>query len=62
MALKPHDAEGFSARLEPLLADIAGLEGARLPGTRRIVSLENAQQNGLSIPKAYLDQSRELAG
>lgn len=62
MALKPHDAEGFSARLEPLLADIAGLEGARLPGTRRIVSLENAQENGLSVPKAYLDQARELAG
>ncbi|QTN36853.1 Ldh family oxidoreductase [Cognatishimia activa] len=62
MALKPHDAEGFSARLEPLLADIAGLEGARLPGTRRIVSLENAQENGLSVPKAYLDQARELEG
>lgn len=62
MALKPHDAEGFSAKLEPLLADIAGLEGARLPGTRRIASLENAQINGLSVPKAYLDLARELAG
>ncbi|MCH2250197.1 MAG: Ldh family oxidoreductase [Cognatishimia sp.] len=61
IALKPHSAEGFSARLEPLLSDIAGLEGARLPGTRRIAALESAQEIGLSVPKAYLDLARELA-
>uniref|UniRef100_UPI00351912D6 Ldh family oxidoreductase n=1 Tax=Cognatishimia sp. TaxID=2211648 RepID=UPI00351912D6 len=61
MALKPHDASGFAQRLEPLLSDIAALEGARLPGARRTAAIAAAEQNGLSVPQAYLDLARELA-
>ena len=61
LALKPHDGPAFTARLEPLLSMIAGLEGARLPGTRRIAARETAQRDGLTVPKHYLDGARDLA-
>ena len=60
MALRPTDVTGFTARIEPLLATITGLEGARLPGTRRIAAIENAKKNGLNVPRHYLDLAREL--
>jgi (2R)-3-sulfolactate dehydrogenase (NADP+) len=62
MALKPHDPSGFAARLEPLLTDIADLDGARLPGTRRIAALAKAEAQGIEVPKPYLKIARDLAG
>ena len=60
MALKPHD-DGFGARLEPLLTQIAEMEGARLPGSRRINAMAEAESKGLNVPQAYVDQARALA-
>ena len=55
LALKPSDHEAFVARLETLLTQIAALEGARLPGTRRVDALRTAQDTGLQVPVHYLD-------
>lgn len=62
MALRPHDAAAFTARLEPLLGTIAGLDGARLPGTRRLAARDAARTSGLSVSKDYLNIARALAG
>jgi (2R)-3-sulfolactate dehydrogenase (NADP+) len=62
MALKPVEGSGFPERLEALLALIADLEGARLPGTRRAEAMARSVENGISVPRQYLDGARALAG
>ncbi len=62
MALKPHDPVGFAARLESVLSHIEALEGARLPGTRRLKTLSQAHKAGLAVPSAYIETARALAG
>lgn len=61
LAMKPHDPDGFAARLEHLLGLIEALEGARLPGTRRASVLAQSRENGLDVPRHYLDAARALA-
>ena len=61
MAIKPHDQSAFAARLTPLLEGIADLEGARLPGMRRLNALARAEAEGLDVPKAYVKQAEALA-
>ena len=58
----PGDSVGFATRLELLLGQIAAMDGARLPGSRRLAALEMAEKNGLSIPVTYLNDARVLAG
>ncbi|TMM54216.1 Ldh family oxidoreductase [Sulfitobacter sabulilitoris] len=62
IAIRPEDgaAGGFADRLEGLLGLIAGLEGARLPGTRRLAAIAEARDHGLSVPRHYLDLARSL--
>ena len=62
LAIKPGDGPGFAARIEALLGQIAALEGARIPGTRRIAALEQARAHGIDVPVQYLHIARELAG
>ncbi|MGR3465647.1 Ldh family oxidoreductase [Limimaricola sp.] len=52
--------EGFSERLEPLLAAIAETEGARLPGARRAARIAEARSRGIDVPAIYIEQAREL--
>ncbi len=61
LALKPHDPSGFGARLGGLLGMIEGLDGARVPGSRRASLLENSRLNGIDVPMSYLDAARQLA-
>lgn len=60
MALKPADTLAFVDRLEPVLAGIAALEGARLPGTRRAAAIKRAESEGIAVPRHYLDLARQL--
>ena len=53
---------GFADRLAPLLAEIEGQPGARLPGTRRIAAMAEARANGLSVDPRHLAAARRLAG
>jgi len=61
MALRPGDAGDFGVRLEALLGSIEALDGARLPGTRRIEALAQAKADGIRVPVAYLETARALA-
>ncbi len=63
IAIRPNDGgtPGFAARLEGLLTMIAGLDGTRLPGTRRLAALADARVNGLAVPPAYLALAHDLA-
>lgn len=62
MAIRPADSNQFAAGLSALLSGIEALEGARLPGTRRIAALSEAKEKGIPVPRQYLDLARELAG
>lgn len=62
LILRPGDSAGFATRLETLLDHIAAAPGARLPGSRRLASLQMARAQGLQVPRVYLDQARALAG
>ncbi|MXQ09695.1 Ldh family oxidoreductase [Alphaproteobacteria bacterium GH1-50] len=62
MAIKPADMTGFAARIEALLGHIESLEGARLPGTRRLQARAKSEAEGLNVPVNYLNIARELAG
>lgn len=62
LLLAPPDVEAFVTRLEPILAFINTLEGARLPGDRRAASIAQSREYGLKIPQHYVDYARELAG
>jgi (2R)-3-sulfolactate dehydrogenase (NADP+) len=61
LMLRPGEHAGFAARLEALLSQITAMEGARLPGSRRLKALEAARTEGLQVPRAYLDEARALA-
>jgi (2R)-3-sulfolactate dehydrogenase (NADP+) len=62
IALAPPDPVAFGARLETLLALVAGVEGARLPGARRLQARRRAEAEGIDVPRRYLDAARALAG
>ncbi len=63
IAIRPNSgATGFAERLEELLSEISALEGARLPGTRRLAAIAEAQENGLEVSPRYLEIARSLAG
>lgn len=63
IAIRPNSgATGFAERLEELLSEISALEGARLPGTRRLAAIAEAQENGLEVSARYLEVARSLAG
>lgn len=60
MVLRPDNSNGFAVRLEALLSQIAGADGARLPGERRMQALEQAKIKGIEVPVSYLDIARKL--
>ena len=62
LMLRPGDSTGFAARLEALLGEITAMEGARLPGSRRLAALAAAENDGIAVPAAYLNEARRLAG
>lgn len=57
----PEGADAFTARLELLLSMIEDMEGARLPGTRRLAALAKAERDGIAVPVRYLDVANTLA-
>ena len=61
LAIKPQDGEAFAARIGALLELVAGLEGARLPGSRREAAMERSRQSGIDVPEAYVRIARDLA-
>ena len=61
MALRPPDLAAFATRIEGLLSLIEGLDGTRLPGTRRIAARAAAERDGVNVPHAYLEIARDLA-
>ncbi|MEM9198804.1 MAG: Ldh family oxidoreductase, partial [Pseudomonadota bacterium] len=61
MALRPLGGAAYLDRVEPLLEHIAGLEGTRLPGTRRAAAIAQAQARGIDVPGHYLEAARKLA-
>lgn len=62
IAIRPNSGgTGFADRLEELLGEIVALDGARLPGTRRLAAIEDAKSNGLSVSRSYLEAARALA-
>jgi (2R)-3-sulfolactate dehydrogenase (NADP+) len=61
IAIRPGASPDFAPRLEGLLADIAAMEGARLPGTRRLDALRRAEAEGLEVAPRYLEAARRLA-
>lgn len=60
LAFKPASAEGFAQRLEALLQEISNMDGARLPGSRRIAQRVEAEANGLSVPSNYIEQAKSI--
>lgn len=59
--LRPTDQEGrFADRLEALLSSIEAQEGTRLPGAKRFGLRAQAAQNGLSIPRHYIETIHEI--
>jgi len=61
IAMRPPEGVNFIPRLEMLLGLIDGLEGARLPGTRRKAAITEARTQGLEVPTRLLDIARALA-
>lgn len=61
IAMKPQDAGSFGAQLETLLSSITTLNGARLPGTRRLEAIGKAQQEGIWVPLRYVAAAEKLA-
>ena len=62
LAIRPPNHDGFTRRLEELLSVISSLEDARLPGSRRVAARKNAIENGIDVPRHYLDLARKLGG
>ena len=58
----PFSESHFASRLETLLTAITDQPGARLPGLRRFELRAEAEQSGVQIPDALLDELRGLAG
>lgn len=61
LIMRPGDPAAFAARIETLLSQIAAMDGARLPGQRRLAALAKSQAEGLTIPRAYTDAARAMA-
>ncbi|MEM7644979.1 MAG: Ldh family oxidoreductase [Pseudomonadota bacterium] len=61
LAIRPGADVDFAPRLEALLDDIAGMPGARLPGSRRASALAHADRDGIPVPAAFLAVARRLA-
>lgn len=61
IAIKPRSGTDFAGQLEALLAMIEHMEGARLPGIRRLAAIKTARENGLTVPTHYIDLARKLA-
>lgn len=62
LAIRPNDSSGFAQRIETLLSTIVALDGTRLPGDRRIATRQRAEENGIDVPRHYLDIARDLRG
>ncbi|SET26725.1 Ldh family oxidoreductase [Oceanicella actignis] len=54
-------APGFAERMAALAAALAGIEGARLPGQRRLQARARAQAEGLRVPRKLNERLRALA-
>ncbi|NNJ69436.1 MAG: Ldh family oxidoreductase [Boseongicola sp.] len=62
IAIRPNsDGTGFSDRLEELLTSITALDGARLPGTRRLAATAASKADGLNVSARYIEIARALA-
>lgn len=62
IAINPGQHSGpFLDRLEELLDHITQLDGARLPGERRLECRKNAREHGLLVPSQYLRSAGSLA-
>lgn len=62
IAIRPNsDGTGFSDRLEELLTSITALDGARLPGTRRLAAIAASKADGLNVSARYIEIARALA-
>ncbi|WP_150525142.1 Ldh family oxidoreductase [Roseibium sediminis] len=60
IAMKPMDQSGFEGRLQQMLEEIAAMEGARVPGTRRIATRKMAEKGGLDVPLHYIQAIRAI--
>ena len=58
----PFSQGRFAARLEDLLAAIEEQPGTRLPGQRRFALREQAERDGVTIPRALYEQLVSLRG
>jgi (2R)-3-sulfolactate dehydrogenase (NADP+) len=54
-------ADGFSARIETLIAAMLADDGVRLPGAKRDAQSARAGADGLEIPDALLEKIKALA-
>lgn len=62
LMIRPCDPQGqFAERLEALLALIETQEGARLPGARRFGLRHKASQEGLHVPREYVEVIQKIA-
>jgi len=64
IAIDPGLSSGgaYGERIAALMAAMAGAEGARLPGSRRIEARLKADRDGMEVPRPILDEVRRLAG
>ncbi|MEO0677056.1 MAG: Ldh family oxidoreductase [Pseudomonadota bacterium] len=62
IAIDPGAQSDYGARVAELLSGIAAMEGARLPGTRRLAARAQAEAHGLDVPTQFVEQARALAG
>ena len=53
--------DGYSERVETLIAAMLEDDGVRLPGARRYANASKAQRDGIAIPDALLVQLETLA-
>lgn len=61
LALAPPDGPDFLRRIEALLSLVGGMEGARLPGSRREAALTKSRAQGLDVSSNYIALARDLA-
>lgn len=61
IAINPGMQSDYGTRVSALLTEIATMDGARLPGTRRLAALAKSDAIGLTVPLAFIDQARALA-
>ncbi len=54
-------ADAFTARVEEMVSAIEA-QGARLPGSRRLVNRERSARDGVRVPAALVEKARSLAG